>query len=70
MVFHNDCRFLQCFYQPFQTDKLYFSALGFQVKTCTELKPTNFGYMFQKKKHTYRKVILTALTIHLSTEHN
>lgn len=53
MVFHNDCRFLQRFYQPFQTDKLCFSASGFQVKTHTESKPMHFGYMFQRKKHTY-----------------
>lgn len=68
MVFHNDCRFLQRFYQPFQTDKLYFSALEFQVKTCTELKPMNFGYMLQRKKYIYRKVVLAALTIQLSTQ--
>lgn len=26
MVFHNDSRFLQCFYQPFLTDKLFFCS--------------------------------------------
>lgn len=27
----------------------YFFALGFQVKTHTELKPRNFGFTFQTK---------------------
>lgn len=48
----------------------YFSALRFQAKTHTELKPWNFGFMFQIKKDMYRNVVLRVLTIWLGKQRN